>query len=108
MVVLLCGLLSPAAFADTAIQHENALPGTTAWQVRSSDHITLYGSQIGIAPGEHVDIHVSTEYRYRLAVYRLGWYGGAGARLITCVPGCDADEQGQPLSLIHISEPTRR
>ncbi|HEX7670338.1 MAG TPA: N,N-dimethylformamidase beta subunit family domain-containing protein, partial [Polyangiaceae bacterium] len=96
MGVLLCGLLSAAAFADTAIQRENALPGTTGWQVRSSDRVALYGSQIGIAPGEHVDIHVSTQDRYRLAVYRLGWYGGAGARLVTCVPGCDADEQGQP------------
>jgi hypothetical protein len=37
---------------------------------------------------------VSTAYRYRILVYRLGWYGGLGARQIACQPGCDADEQG--------------
>lgn len=94
-VVLLCGLLSPAARAETAIQRENALPGTTAWQARAGGDISLYGSQIAVAPGDRVGMHVSTAYRYRLTVYRLGWYAGAGARLITCVPGCDGDKQGQ-------------
>jgi hypothetical protein len=95
VVVLLCGLLSPDALAGNAIQRENALPGTTAWQARAGGDISLYGSQIAVAPGDRVDLHVSTAYRYRLNVYRLGWYAGAGARLITCVPGCDLDEQGQ-------------
>jgi hypothetical protein len=91
----LCGLLSPAARAETAIQRENALPGTTAWQARAGGDISLYGSQIAVAPGDRVDLHVSTAYRYRLTVYRLGWYAGAGARLIACVPACDDDKQGQ-------------
>src|SRR5206468_1327684 len=28
-------------------------------------------------------------------VYRLGWYGGAGARMVACIPGCEAFEPGQ-------------
>ena len=32
--------------------------------------------------------------RYRVEVYRVGWYGGAGGRLVGCVPGCGSDEQG--------------
>jgi hypothetical protein len=27
-------------------------------------------------------------------VFRLGWYGGTGRRLLACLPSCSADEQG--------------
>jgi hypothetical protein len=98
---VVCGLLAPAAHArrpgtpaPTPIQRENALPGTSAWQARAGGDISLYGSQIGVAPGDRVDLHVSTANRYRVVVYRLGWYAGAGGRLVTCVPGCTTDEQG--------------
>jgi hypothetical protein len=29
-----------------------------------------------------------------VVVYRLGWYGGLGARRIACLPSCTVDEQG--------------
>ncbi|HWX08933.1 MAG TPA: N,N-dimethylformamidase beta subunit family domain-containing protein [Gaiellaceae bacterium] len=94
--VILCGLLSPAALADNAIQRENALPGTTAWQTRIGGRVDLYASPISTAPGQDVALHVSTPDQYRLNVYRLGWYGGTGARLVACLPACDANEQGVP------------
>ena len=72
----------------------DARPGTTAWQARAGAGVSLYASQIGAAPGDEVDFHVSTDRRYRLVVYRLGWYGGDGARLITCLPSCSTDEPG--------------
>ena len=31
---------------------------------------------------------------YRVEVYRLGWYQGAGARLIACLPMCAGDKKG--------------
>ena len=42
-------------------------------------------------------LHVSTAEgdRYRVELYRLGWYGGAGARLLSCVPSCGGDKPGQ-------------
>ena len=48
-------------------------------------------------PGENVHFHVGTNdgYRYRIEVYRLGWYGGQGARLHTCLPNCGGDRAGQ-------------
>ena len=94
--VVVCGLLSPAAWAATPIQQENALPGTSAWNGPGSSQIELYTSQIGVAPGEPIDVHVSTRpaARYRIAVYRLGWYGGAGGRLVACAPSCSGDKQG--------------
>jgi hypothetical protein len=49
-------------------------------------------------PGGTVSFHVSTQSgeRYRISVYRLGWYGGVGARLFTCLPACDGDHSGSP------------
>jgi hypothetical protein len=56
-----------------------------------------YASQISVAPGEQVQLHVSTApaARYRVEIYRIGWYGGSGGRLITCVPSCTDDKQGE-------------
>ena len=47
-------------------------------------------------PGEQVHLHVSTDEgdRYRVEIYRLGWYGGLGARLYLCLPSCGGDEAG--------------
>src|SRR5438552_1037907 len=97
MLLLGCAQAA-AARPPNPIQSENALPGTTSWQARAGGDIELYGSQIGAAPGDEVDLHVSTANRYRLDVYRLGWYGGAGARRVACLPGCNADEQGRAQS----------
>jgi hypothetical protein len=101
VALLLAGVLARATGAEraapapNAIQRENSLPGTTAWQARQGGDIALYGSQIAAAPGDELHFHVSTANRYRIVVYRLGWYGGDGARLLACLPSCTTDEQGQ-------------
>ena len=85
---------SGAARGANPIQIENAKTGTTAWQLPKTAAVELYGSQISTAPGGEVDLHVSTAYRYRIDVYRLGWYGGEGGRFLACLPRCGADVQG--------------
>jgi hypothetical protein len=104
VALIWCGLLSPAARAapaspspPNAIQLENAQPGTDAWQVHVGGSVDLYATPMSAAPGEEIDLHVSAGAAYRLTVYRLGWYGGAGARLMTCVPACDAYKPGKLL-----------
>src|SRR4051794_28429786 len=94
IVVLLCGMLPPAVAQPqpNSTQAENAKAGTNAWQRTQYDGVQLYADQIGALPGDAVGVHVNTDYRYRLRVYRLGWYGGAGARLLACVPSCSGDE----------------
>lgn len=82
------------AALQNAIQAENALPGTTDWQ-RFPGGAELYGSEISAEPGDSLHLHVSANGNYRLVVYRLGWYGGAGARQVECVPGCDGDHAGR-------------
>jgi len=93
LVVLLCGRPALAlASPKTPTQIENARAGTTAWQRTLYTGVQLYADQIGALPGDAVGVHVQSDYRYRLRVYRLGWYGGDGARLMACVPSCVTDE----------------
>jgi len=86
--------------ASNPIRAENALSGTdqASWLPPAYPPTSIegYASEISVLPGENVHLHVGTNdgYRYRIEVYRLGWYGGQGARLLTCLPSCSADELG--------------
>jgi hypothetical protein len=82
------------------IQLENALPGSAGWRVsKAPEHaIAGYASDVSLGPGDSLDLHVSTApaASYRVELYRLGWYGGAGGRLVACLPSsCTSDEPGQ-------------
>jgi hypothetical protein len=52
---------------------------------------------VSVLPGQKVHFHISTSpaARYRIVLYRLGWYRGAGARIFACVPGCNKDRKGK-------------
>ena len=76
------------------IARENALSGTGDWQRTRGGDIEVYGTQMSGLPGDEIDLHVSTASHYRVLVYRLGWYGGTGAREVACLPTCGSDEQG--------------
>jgi hypothetical protein len=81
------------------VQRENRQKGTRAWsliQTASQDEIVGYASEVSVAPGQSVHFHVSTTTaaRYQILIYRLGWYGGAGARRVACLPSCAGNKQG--------------
>jgi hypothetical protein len=83
---------------------ENALPGTpvgAAAVIPVGHAIEAYASQVSALPGDTLQFHVSTSpvASYRVEVYRLGWYGGAGARLVGCTPTCAGWRTGQELPL---------
>ncbi len=92
-----------SAIGSNPIPAENALPGTDpdAWLPPSvpPTRVQGYASEISVLPGQDVHLHVSTAEgdRYRVEVYRLGWYGGAGARLLACLPSCGSDMPGRRL-----------
>jgi hypothetical protein len=79
---------------------ENAQSGDPKWHRATAPMNTIegYTSTVSVAPGDQLQLHVSTApaERYRVVIYRLGWYGGAGARLLSCLPSCNRDEQGKP------------
>jgi hypothetical protein len=89
-----------AASGPNPIQAENALGGSqpSAWLQPAVPPTAIEGwsSEISVLPGEQVHLHVSTDDgdRYRVEIYRLGWYGGLGARLYLCLPSCGGDEEG--------------
>jgi hypothetical protein len=73
------------------VRRENARKGTRDWQltrVRVNEGrwrtslIEGYCSHQSIRAGETLRVHVSTDppRRFTLDLYRMGWYGGAGAR----------------------------
>ncbi|MDQ3877265.1 MAG: hypothetical protein M3290_02780 [Actinomycetota bacterium] len=81
---------SPTPCSDTYRQpgwivSENQLQGTTSWKIPSTQlgGIEGYADHVSAQCGDVVRLHVSTAapYFYVLA-YRMGYYGGAGARLI--------------------------
>jgi hypothetical protein len=89
-----------ADVAANPIQVENAARGAavSAWLQPAvpPTNVEGYTSEVSVLPGGTVHFHVSTEEReqYRIEVYRLGWYGGAGARLLACLPSCGGSENG--------------
>jgi hypothetical protein len=104
-VALLVAAAVPARHAfgrSNSIVAENALPGTPLPLMTDitepASEIEGYSSEVSLVPGDVLHLHVSTSpaARYRVELYRLGWYGGAGARLVTCLPGCATDESGAP------------
>src|SRR5215471_10150611 len=84
----------PATSAPAAnpVQRENSRPGTPGWQIPADAGTVIsgYASETSVTPGQIVHLHVAAPLgsRYRVLVYRLGWYRGVGGRLLTCVPGC--------------------
>lgn len=79
-------LSRPALYpaAPWTIKAENAKPGSVDWQLTNiaMDHeIEGFASATSVGRGGDISIYVNTaEPSYTLQVYRMGWYGGTGAR----------------------------
>jgi N,N-dimethylformamidase beta subunit-like protein len=83
-------VLLAALAAGNPIPAENAQQGTTEWagpDVRGTA-IQGYSSEVSVAPGQTIHFHISTQpaEAYHVHVFRLGWYGGLGGRLLACIP----------------------
>ena len=108
---VLLALASPlwiisAAHADcsspaNAIVAENCLPGTpqNQWDISGAGDSTIQGftTDISVNRGQTVSFKISTNAtNYRLSIYRLGYYGGMGARLVATVSPSAQLPQTQP------------
>ncbi|HZT97104.1 MAG TPA: N,N-dimethylformamidase beta subunit family domain-containing protein [Chloroflexota bacterium] len=90
LLLIVAGAAHPVgatrAAALNPIQAENALPGTTSWEVTSPsyhDEVEGYASRQSVYPGQTIRFSVrTTAPRFRLEIFRMGWYGGKGARLV--------------------------
>ena len=92
MLAILAAAVVGSGAAANPITVENALPGSepSSWVQPNTPPAAIagYASEISLVPGQTVHLHVSTAPgdRYRIELYRLGYYGGDGARLQTCIP----------------------
>lgn len=72
----------PARVGPIAI--ENELPGTRDWGLAkpaTKREIEGFASAVSVAPGESLSFMVSTSSNnFDIEIFRLGWYGGVGAR----------------------------
>jgi sugar lactone lactonase YvrE len=73
--------------APDAISVENQRPGDPSWPLDNpgDEHeLEAYGKQITLHPGDTLDVavHASAPRQVTWTLYRLGWYGGPGARRV--------------------------
>ncbi|MFB9503459.1 DUF4082 domain-containing protein [Saccharothrix mutabilis subsp. capreolus] len=90
-LVLLNATVANAAPCDVPVVNkvacENTKTGTPDWQVNSRDDSILgYTTDISTTPGGQVAFKMLTNASsYTIDIFRLGWYGGVGARQIGSV-----------------------
>jgi hypothetical protein len=105
---VLSGFLQTTPTPSNVIVLENAHQGTTNWEIPrgkgSSTEIQAYASALSVLPGQTLTFYVSTLKQgtpYSIAIYRLGWYGGTGGRLIFSQSGQIGFVQGYYNSSTH-------
>ncbi|WP_390836045.1 N,N-dimethylformamidase beta subunit family domain-containing protein [Tautonia plasticadhaerens] len=91
----------------SVITEENARPGAVDWQLTRvrpdadgfrSPWIEGYCSKQSVAAGESIDLMVSTDppRPFTVEVFRMGYYGGLGARLMTTMGPLPGETQPVP------------
>nr|WP_235963951.1 N,N-dimethylformamidase beta subunit family domain-containing protein [Tautonia rosea] len=95
--LMLSAMLLVGTLPDTRssiIRQENAKPGATDWQLTRvrpdgggfrSPWIEGYCSKQSVKAGESIDLMISTDppRPFTVEIFRMGYYGGRGARLMT-------------------------
>ena len=84
------------------IAAENARPGNprSEWDLNNgaSSNIEGYAAQFSVDQGQTVDFKINTNSaNYRVDIYRLGYYGGSGARKVATLTRSGAQPQPSPL-----------
>ncbi|WP_225703695.1 DUF4082 domain-containing protein [Bradyrhizobium cenepequi] len=95
-------LLAAAATSTNPIVLENQKQGTpqSVWDIdgAGSSNIEGFATDISVNIGNRVDFKINTDSSdYRIEIYRLGYYGGMGARLVTTIQHTGVQNQPAPL-----------
>src|SRR5262245_41542865 len=100
--------LTPPARPGSPVKAENDREGTTDWQLTyvkfdakakyRQSLIEGYCTRTSVAAGEKVGFCVSTDpaSAFSIDVYRLGYYGGAGGRLVKSLGPFEGKPQTVP------------
>jgi hypothetical protein len=87
---------------QNAIEAENCLPGTNAWQIDGVGDLTIQGfaTNISVNAGQTINFKIkTTASSYHIDIYRIGYYGGFGGRFITTIQPSTQLPQTQPACL---------
>jgi cellulose synthase/poly-beta-1,6-N-acetylglucosamine synthase-like glycosyltransferase len=104
-ILILLEALTPALAIGAgpwhnSIQQENQRPGTTAWILTNPAvhaEIEGYASAPSVNQGQTIRLYVNTTApSYRLNIYRMGWYGGLGAREVLAASHYQGRQQPEP------------
>jgi VCBS repeat-containing protein len=95
-------LLSADAVATNLIALENQKPGNpeSEWGIdgAGSSNIEGFATDISANHGTTINFKINTDSsNYRIDIYRLGYYGGMGARKITTIQHTGVQNQPAPL-----------
>src|SRR5690606_3737545 len=102
IALALATFIAPSVAAQpectTRISCENARQGAPPeeWDVEGAGDPSIQGfaTPFSVSPGERVDFKVDTDApAHRLDIYRIGYYGGAGARRVASIEAPTAVEQ---------------
>jgi hypothetical protein len=91
---------SPEPTSISSIASENQQPGTDAWRITNpatDGEIAGYAGSTSYNRGATVDLHISTRTggtMYSIELYRMGWYGGQGGRLVQTIDQLEGQAQG--------------
>src|SRR3954451_3865038 len=81
-------IAAPLSGAPNPIQTENSNPGTS-WQLSNAAvnrEIEGYASLTSVNIGGTINFSVSTtDSTFKIEIFRTGWYGGVGGRLLRTV-----------------------
>jgi len=84
LAILGAGPPDPGPAGPVALENQRA--GTPEWELSNpavAHEIEGYAETASLDPGETLRLHVSSASpRFTVDVYRMGWYGGAGARQV--------------------------
>jgi hypothetical protein len=102
-----------ASFGTSYIQEENAKPGTPGWQIQPASYdaskLSAYSGKDSYTCGEIIYLRVNAPASAFISaqVYRMGYYGGVGARRIWSTEGSAlGGKQAAPV-IVKGSDPSR-
>lgn len=88
-ILAVIGFIPTPLFATNPIVQENQQPGSGGWVLlKPADDITMqikgYASATSVNQGDSITFYITVTpaQSYTIEIYRMGWYGGAGGRLM--------------------------
>ena len=92
-----------AASVDNRIILENQKTGVSSdiWDASISDQIEGFAAEFSVDNGSTVNFKINVSNNgapYEIEIYRLGYYGGSGATLVTNITGLTGTAQPNPIT----------